>query len=84
MSETVEEAGRRVTLRSTVTLAVSEGYGEVVMFALVEGEQADPRRGWASSQAPLAQAVLGRRVGDEVTVQAGRRTRAYRIVAATG
>lgn len=84
MSETVEEAGRCVTLGSTVTLAVSEGGGEAVKFTLVEGQQADPRRGWISSEAPLAQAVVGRRVGDEVTVRAGRRTRTYRIVAATG
>lgn len=84
MSETVEEAGPRVTLGSTVTLAVSEGGGEAVKFTLVEGQQADPRRGWISSEAPLAQAVVGRRVGDEVTVRTGRRTRTYRIVAATG
>jgi transcription elongation GreA/GreB family factor len=67
-----------------VTLALSEGCGEVVKFTLVEGGRADPRRGWISSEAPLAQAVMGRRVGDEVTVRAGRRTRTYRIAAATG
>lgn len=84
MSETAEEVGRRVTLGSTVTLAVSEGFGEAVKFTLVEGRRADPRRGWVSAEAPLAQAVIGRQVGDEVTVRAGRQTRSYKIVAATG
>ena len=84
MSETVEEAGRCVTLGTTVTLATSGGCGEVVKFTLVEGQQADPSRGWISSEAPLAQAVVGRRVGEEVTVRVGHRTRTYRIVAATG
>jgi transcription elongation factor GreA len=84
LSETVEEAGRRVTLGSTVTLVVSEGGGEAVKFTLVEGGQADPSRGWISSEAPLAQAVVGRRVGEEVTVQAGRQTRTYKIVAVAG
>jgi transcription elongation factor GreA len=84
LSEMAEEVGRRVTLGSTVTLAVCEGFGEAVKFTLVVGRRADPGRGWISAEAPLAQAVVGRQVGDEVTVQAGRQTRTYKIVAATG
>lgn len=84
MSEAVGGTGQRVTLGSTVRLALSEGDGEAVKFTVVEGGQADPSRGCISSEAPLAQAVVGRRVGDEVTVQVGRRARTYHIVAAMG
>jgi transcription elongation factor GreA len=69
---------------STVTLAAPQGTGEAVRFTLVDGREADPSRGWISWEAPLARAVVGRQVGDEVTVPVGRQIRTYRIVSATG
>lgn len=49
---------------------------------MVERQESDPSRGWISSEAPIAQAVIGKQVGDEVVVPTPRAERHYQIVAA--
>ena len=44
--------------------------GEEETYYLVGSQEADPRRGLISNESPIGRALLGKRVGDEVTVVA--------------
>lgn len=83
MHKETQRTGVQIGVGSTVTLAVPDGEGQGVKFTVVERREADPRRGWVSLEAPMAQAVVGKRVGDEVVVPTPRAERHYQIVAAT-
>ena len=76
------KAGAHIGVGSTVTLAVPNGEIKAVKFTVVEQREADPRKGWISLEAPMARAVVGKRVGDEVVVPTPRAERHYQIVAA--
>ena len=66
---------------STVTLAAPDGSGKFVTFTVVESRESDPVKGRVSVEAPIAVAVVGREVGEEVVVPAPRGERRYRIIA---
>ncbi len=82
MGKVMEESGVQIGVGSTVMLAASDGSGKAVKFTVVERQESDPSRGWISLEAPIARAVIGKRVGDEVVVPTPRAERHYRIVAA--
>lgn len=65
---------------STVTLAAPEGEGRAIKFTMVEREDSEPTKGRISVEAPVARAVVGRKVGEEVVVPAPRGERRYSIV----
>lgn len=44
--------------------------GEEETYYLVGSHEADPRRGLISNESPIGRALIGKRVGDEVTVVA--------------
>jgi transcription elongation GreA/GreB family factor len=44
--------------------------GEEETFYLVGSSEADPRKGLISNESPIGRALIGKRVGDEVTVVA--------------
>lgn len=69
----------QVVLGSTVTIA-EEG-GEPETYHLVGSAEADPRRGRISNQSPLGRALLGKRVGDTVTVSAPAGILSFQIIA---
>jgi transcription elongation factor GreA len=71
-------AGSRVGLGSVVTL---DDDGETVSYTIVGAAEADPGRGRISSSSPVGRALLGRDVGDVVTVTAPAGDRAYRVLA---
>jgi transcription elongation GreA/GreB family factor len=54
--------GRRVTLE--------EADGTTSTYALVIPGEGDPRNGWVSVDSPVGTALLGRRIGEAVTIQA--------------
>ncbi len=58
-----------VSLGSHVTV-VEEGQAEAEEFHIVGPAEADPANGRVSNESPLGQALLGRRVGEQVTVEA--------------
>ena len=51
-----------------------------VEYKLVTSEEADATRGLISTTSPIGKALLGRRVGDEVKVQAPAGTKEFEIV----
>jgi transcription elongation factor GreA len=69
----------QVVLGSTVTIA-EEG-GEPETYHLVGSAEADPRKGRISNQSPLGRALLGKRVGDAVTVSAPAGVLSFQIIA---
>lgn len=78
------EVGRQaqIGVGSTVTLAALGGQGKAIKFTMVEREDSDPTKGRISIEAPVARAVVGREIGEEVVVPAPRGERRYRIVSA--
>jgi transcription elongation factor GreA len=58
-----------VALGSRVTV-VEEGVEEEEVYRIVGVAEADPIKGKVSHESPLGSALLGRRVGDVVTVEA--------------
>ncbi len=69
----------KLVFGSTVVLENMES-GEEVRYQLVGTEESDIKKGRISVSSPLGQALLGRKVGDEVTIQAPGGKRLYEIV----
>ena len=53
--------------------------GEDVVYTIVGEHEADVKRGLISIGAPVARALIGREVGDTVTVRTPKGTREYEI-----
>jgi len=67
-----------VTLGCRVT--VVEDGGEPETFQIVGSAEADPTSGRISNQSPLGRALLGREVGEEVTIQTPDGSSRFRIL----
>jgi len=78
----IEENGPsdEVALGSRVTV-VEEGAEEAETFRIVGPAEANPGQGNVSNRSPLGRALLGRRVGDVVTVEAPAGDIVFRITA---
>jgi len=57
----------KVSVGSTVTLR-DRKVGDVRIYTLVGSAEADPTKAKLSNESPVGQAILGKRVGDVVTV----------------
>jgi transcription elongation factor GreB len=77
---TAEGAGGTVRFGATVTLR-GTGDGEVERLQIVGVDEADPESGSVAFLVPLAQAILGKAVGDTVAVYAAGGTRMLEILA---
>ncbi len=76
----IEESGPDgvVTLGSTVTVKEADSRRSEE-YKLVGAVEANPREGRISNESPLGRALLGRKVGDEVKVQAPAGAIKYKI-----
>jgi len=61
-------------------ITVKEDGGRPEVYMLVGAAEASPKEGRISNESPLGRALLGRRVGDEVKVNAPAGTLSFRIV----
>ncbi len=79
-AQIIEETGRSdlVTLGSRVTV-VEEGGGSPETFRIVGTAEADPINGKVSHESPLGGALLGRKVGDVVMIEAPNGEIAFQI-----
>ncbi len=75
-----EQSGGEVRIGSKVTVS-EDGTDEVETFMMVGAAEADPSQGRLSNVSPLGQALLGKKVGDKVTVQAPAGEMVFEIVA---
>ena len=64
-------------------MRLREAGGEVVVYQLVMPEDADPRKGWISTASPIGRALVGKEVGDDVTVPTPNGVRAFEIIELT-
>jgi len=67
-----------VVLGSTVEL---EANGKAVVYTVVGPVEADPLEGKVSNESPIGQALMGRAVGDTVTISTPKGELAYTVVA---
>jgi len=70
----VVAVGSRVTVKEN-------GGNRPEIYELVGAAEADPKQGRISNESPLGKALLGRKVGDEVKVNAPAGTLSFRIAA---
>jgi transcription elongation factor GreA len=71
-------SGTKVRFGATVTL-INVATDEEVKYRIVGAEESDLNQGSISISAPLARALIGKEVGDEVTVQLPIGQRKYEI-----
>jgi transcription elongation factor GreA len=80
----IEEGGKKrrteVVLGSVITVKESSG-DETEKYTMVGSAEADPRHGRISNESPLGKALLGKKVGDEVTISAPAGKLTFKIVA---
>ena len=69
-----------VNLGSKVTIKEAGG-GKPEIYQLVGAAEANPKDGRISNESPLGRALLGRKVGDDVKVNAPSGTISFRVVA---
>lgn len=67
-----------VTLGSTVEL---EANSKTVVYTVVGPVEADPLEGKVSNESPIGQALMGKAVGDTVTISTPKGELAYAVVA---
>lgn len=67
-----------VVLGSTVEL---EANGKAVTYTVVGPVEADPLEGKVSNESPIGQALMGKAVGDRVTISTPKGELAYTVVA---
>ena len=70
----------KVVFGATVELAPVDG-GPEVSYQIVGDDEADIRRGLVSINSPIARALIGRTVGDEVKVAAPGGARSFEVLA---
>ena len=74
-----EISTERVSLGSTVTLRDLD-YDEEFVYTLVGSAEADPGNHKLSNESPVGQAILGKKVGEAVTVPAPAGSLRYEVV----
>ncbi len=72
----------KVVFGATVLLSETET-GEERRYRLVGADESDPGNGWISVQSPVGRALIGKQVGDLVTVRAPARTIEYEVLEIT-
>ena len=72
-------SGDKVVFGATVKLTDSES-GDEVNYSIVGEMEADIKKGLISITAPLARAMIGREVGDTVTVRTPKGAKEYEIL----
>ena len=73
-------SGDRITFASTVLL--EDESGKEIRYQIVGSDETDPPRGRISILSPLARTLIGKSVGDRVTVQLPGGTKTFDIVKA--
>lgn len=77
----IDEAGAHKASHVNVgaDVTVVDGDGKERVFTIVGSPEADPTSGRISNESPVGQALLGRKVGEEVAVSAPAGLRKYKI-----
>ena len=68
----------KVFFGAAVTLARDDG--EIVQYRIVGADELDPKRNYISIDAPLARALIGKMLGDDVEIETQRNAGAGRVL----
>ena len=82
LAEVIDPAklsGAKVVFGATVKLADTDS-GEETVYSIVGEQEADIKKGLISISAPVARALIGREVGDTVTVRTPKGQREYEVL----
>ena len=74
-----DAAGDYIRLGSTVTVLDKE-FDEELTYKIVGSQEADPMNGFISEDSPFGKAILGKNIGDDVTVDAPSGPVEYKIL----
>ena len=75
-----EKRNSDITITIGATVVITDlGFNEQIQYTLVDAREADPSKGKISIASPIGQALLGRRKGDEVNVNAPAGVMTYNI-----
>ena len=77
--EEEETEGEYVRLGSTVTVLDKE-FNEELTYKIVGSQEADPMNGAISEDSPFGRALLGKNMGDDVTVEAPSGSVEYKVL----
>ena len=72
-------SGEKIVFGATVRLTDADS-GDEVVYSIVGEQEADIKKGLLSITAPLARAMIGREVGDTVTVRTPKGAKEYEIL----
>ncbi len=73
------QSGGVIRIGSKITVA-EDGLDDLETFMMVGAAEADPTQGRISHVSPLGQALMGKKVGDKVTIQAPAGEMVFKIV----
>ncbi len=76
----IEENGPSGVVRVGSTVRVQEDGGKPEKYTIVGAAEANPAKGLISNESPLGRSLLGRKVGDEVKVNAPAGMLSFRVV----
>lgn len=76
----IEENGPAGIVRVGSTVRVQEDGGKPEKYTIVGAAEANPAKGLISNESPLGRSLLGRKVGDEVKVNAPAGMLSFRVV----
>ena len=76
----VSEAKIKGVTQIGSTLKVKSELGGEKILKIVGSNESDPEKGWISNESPLGAAFLGKKKGDEITVQLPNKTACYKIL----
>src|SRR3989338_5435138 len=77
--EIAKLSGDKVVFGATVTLA-DEDNGDKVVYQIVGDHEAEPKNGKISVSSPVARALIGKSVGDEIQVRTPTGVRTFEIL----
>ena len=72
-------SGERVVFSSTVTLEDHDS-GEELRYQIVGEDEADVKKGMINFQSPIAKALIGKELGEEVTIHTPKGQKIYEIL----
>jgi transcription elongation factor GreA len=76
----IEEGGPQDIVRVGSKVAIQEGTNQPEQYVIVGAAEANPKEGRISNQSPLGQALLGRKTGDEIRVNAPAGVLTFRVL----
>lgn len=76
----IEENGPSGVVRVGSTVRVQEDGGKPEKYTIVGAAEANPAKGLISNESPLGRSLLGRKMGDEVKVNAPAGMLSFRVV----